>query len=51
MRAHGMRNGNKNFFVVIKQDKRKIFTGSMTPSGLAKNFSDANADARTVCGS
>jgi len=32
MRAHGMRNNQ------IKQDERKIFTGSTKPSALVKIF-------------
>ena len=49
MRAHGMKNGNQ----ILHGDRTtgKIFTGSTTPTALARNFCDTNADARSVCGS
>jgi len=36
--------------MMIKQNERKISTGSITLSALVKTFCDTSAEARSLCG-
>ena len=47
--AHAVRRGETKFCVVIKLDKKIVFTGSTTFQAIWPIFCETNADVRCVC--